>query len=276
MKLAEFKGLVVSNEINLNNIAAHFGILKKFRWEDTLYLENSQLSGILQQTENKRVYLFPFGSIIFINMAFHEMKDVINYLKKLDKSITVSSKFESVEEYRLELSDNEDYQVDNHSIVIPKDESFYYEIVSTVLAKSVAMERIETDIDAVFDKVEEIIEKLNTGKLDVSDRQLASLSAKILTFKYSTISSIMLLDKPDILWNNAEADTAFNDLNEIFEINERYESIRLKTETLMDVTQMFTGLVHAKRGTRLEWIVIILIFIEILMSLLFEFLPGLK
>ncbi len=35
----------------------------------------------------------------------------------------------------------------------------------------------------------------------------------------------------------------------------------------MDITEAFSGLAHAKRGTRLEWIIIILIAFEIVLSL---------
>lgn len=276
MKSAELKAIMVANEINLNAIAGHFGIQKKFKWEDTLYLDNKQLAGILKDVEDKRVYIFYFGSIVFVNMAFHEIKDVLNYLKKLDKSITLNSKLEIVEEYRLEVSDKKEYNVDNKVLTIPEDKNFYYEIASTVLARSVAMEIIEIDIDAVFDMVEEVIEKLKTGKLDVSDKQLASLSARILTFKYNTISYIMLLDKPDIVWENEVAGKVFSDLSELFETTERYETVRVKTETLMDITEMFSGLVHAKRGTRLEMVIIILFILEILMSVFFEFMRGWK
>ena len=276
MKSAELKAIMVANEINLNVIATHFGIQKKFKWEDTLYLDSNQLAGILKEVGNKRVYIFHFGSIVFINMAFHEIKDMLNYLKNLDKRITLSSKLDIVEEYRLEVSDKKEYNVDNKVLTIPEDKNFYYELASTVLAKSVALEIIEIDIDAVFDMVEDVIEKLNTGKLNVSDRQLASLSARILTFKYNTISYIMLLDKPDIVWENEIAGKVFSDLSELFETTERYETVRVKIETLMDITEMFSGLVHAKRGTRLEVIIIILFILEILMSLFFEFMPGMK
>lgn len=76
----------------------------------------------------------------------------------------------------------------------------------------------------------------------------------------------MLLDKPDLTWVNEEAGTLFDELSHIFELNDRYENIKHKTEILMDITTVFAGLAHAKRGTRLEWAIIILIGIEIVLS----------
>jgi uncharacterized Rmd1/YagE family protein len=53
----------------------------------------------------------------------------------------------------------------------------------------------------------------------------------------------------------------------LFELRERYDKIRHKTEVLLDITEVFSSLSHAKRGTRLEWAVIILILIELILAL---------
>ena len=275
MKTAELTAVMVANEINLNELACHFGINKKFKWEDTLYLDSQHLKGILNDGKSKKVFIFPFGSMVFMNMEIHEIMDVLKYLKTLDKNILTKPVFNIFEKYSIQVSNGGIYLVENETITIPEDKHFYYEIVSTVLAKSVALEKIEFDIDELFDKIEGIIERLNKGRLNVKDQELSTLFANIFTFKYNTISYIMLLDKPDIVWYNEDAEKAFSDLILLFELDERYEKVRNKAETLTDITEMFTSLAHAKRGTRLEWIIIILIFIEILLSLLFEFLHSL-
>lgn len=274
MKTAEMKAVMVANEINLNEIAAHFGINKKFKWEDILCLDSNHLKGILKEVENKRVFIFHFGSMVFMNVTFHEIKDVLNYLKKLDNSLPIKSAFDQMEEYKVKVGDPEEYIVDNEAVTIPEELYFYYEIAAMILAKSVALDKIEIDVDAVFDKVEEIMDKLKEGNLNIKDRQLSSLSARILTFKYNTISYIMLLDKPDIVWDNTDAERVYNDLSHLFELDERYENVRMKTEALMDITEMFASLAMSRRDARLEWIIIILIAVEIVMSLTFHFLPG--
>jgi uncharacterized Rmd1/YagE family protein len=152
------------------------------------------------------------------------------------------------------------------SIIINKLNQYHMDIIATILAKSVALKKIEHDTDILLDEIENIIEYLDKGHLNLSDEQLAKLSAKVLRFKYNTISYIMLLEKPDIAWKIEEAFDFFNNLSELFEIKDRYEKIRNKTEVLLDITEVFSGLTHAKRGTRLEWMVIILILIELLMS----------
>jgi uncharacterized Rmd1/YagE family protein len=77
----------------------------------------------------------------------------------------------------------------------------------------------------------------------------------------------MVLDKPDITWDNADLDRLYSRMANLFELSQRYHEIRTKSETLMDITDVFTGLSHARRSARLEWIIIILIAVEIVLYL---------
>jgi len=92
---------------------------------------------------------------------------------------------------------------------------------------------------------------------------MARLASSILSFKFTSIAHIMVLDKPDITWDDPEADSLYLAMASLFELNQRYQEIKRKSETLLDMTAVFTGLSHARRSARLEWIIIILIAIEI-------------
>jgi uncharacterized Rmd1/YagE family protein len=78
----------------------------------------------------------------------------------------------------------------------------------------------------------------------------------------------MVLDKPDITWDNPEVDRLYLTMASMFELNQRYQEIKHKSETLLDMTDVFANLSHARRSARLEWIIIILIAIEIVIYLM--------
>lgn len=273
MQTFDFKSIVMSNEINLNGIALHFGINKKFKWKESLILGEKNLEGIVLHPANKFVYLFHFGSMVFVNLTFHEMQDIIGYLKTIDKNPLDADPFNYTEDFKLEIdtslnSEGEDrliFEINYNSITLNKLNSYIIDIISTVIAKSVALEKIEHDIDTILDEIENVIVFLDKGRLDLSDKQLAKLSGKVLRFKYNTISYLMLFEKPDIAWKNEGAEDIFQQLSTLFELKERYENIRNKSEILLDITEVFTSLTHAKRGTKLEWAVIILIGFEIIL-----------
>src|SRR5450631_3253495 len=100
------------------------------------------------------------------------------------------------------------------------------------------------------------------------DRDMARLASSILSFKFTSIAHIMVLDKPDITWDNPEADRLYTTMAGLFELNQRYLEIKHKSETLLDMTDVFSSLSHARRSARLEWIIIILIAIEIVIYLM--------
>ena len=274
MVQTEFKAIVIGNEINLNKIAEHFGINRKFKWEESLILKSNELQGIISQTDDKMVYVFHFGSVVFLNFQHHEIMDVINYFKKIEVGIIQSSLFKYVDDYKIESTPDGIFAINNEYMVTKQQADYQLDIVATILAKSVALDKIEMEISSLLDEIEEVVNNLHQGKLAVSDEKLAKMSASILGFKLSTISYIMLLDKPAITWNNENASELFNELTTLFELSERYGKNRHKIDTLMDITEVFSGLAHAKRGTRLEWAVIIMIGIEIVLSLIDLFFKG--
>lgn len=271
MSNVSFKAVSLCNEINLNSIAAHFGIKKKFEWEDFVRLNENHLKGVLKEPETKNVLIFAFGSVVFVNMLHHEIVDVIHYLATIDSRLD-NTKFEFYDDYNL-LFDNsiEDLPTEesytNESLTVKESAFYQMEIISIVLAKSVALEKIEAGIEILLDEIEVVMERLQKGNLTFRDQKTAKISARILGFKYNTLSSIMILDKPDITWNNSNAEDLYQHLAHLFELDERYSKIQQKSNTLMDIVQVFSSLTQHRKSNSLEWIIIILIMFEIIMTL---------
>ncbi|MDF2840533.1 MAG: hypothetical protein K0Q99_1305 [Clostridia bacterium] len=253
------------NEIGLNKLAAHFGINRKFKWEEHLTLDAKQLTGILKTTENKLVKVFSFGSVVFINMEHHEIVDTVNYLKKIEKSLQ-SASFKYQDDYTIVVNDEEP-SIHFEYFNVNSYEDYHLNMLSVVLAKSVALERVEESLDNLLDEIEEIIAKLEQGKLGISDKKLSKTVATILRFKFDIISYLMLLDKPAITWVNQESENLYIELAELFELKARYDTIKGKSETLMGITEVFTTMTYQKRGNILEWMIIILITIELVIAL---------
>lgn len=270
MESWNFKSFVLCSEINLNKLAAHFGINSKFKWEDPLVLQDNALKGIIKDTSSKLVYIYYFGSLVFINMEHHETMDIVNYLKNIDSNLKNNFPDQYIDEYRLEIDDKYDYMLYNDLMTAPKFMPYYLDILSLVLAKSTSLRKIETDADKLLDNIEDIINYLDKGKFNISDEQIAKISAQVLRFKYHTISNLMILDKPRTAWDNEDIENFFIKVTELFEFADRYQKITRKSEMLQDITDVFASLTHERRGTKLEIMVIILILFELILGL-FEF-----
>lgn len=268
MQSWNLKSFVLCNEINLNKIAAHFGITGKFRWEDPLVLHDHTLKGILKDTENKSVYIYYFGSLVFINMEHHETMDLVNYLKNIDANLKNNFPDNYIDEYKLEVDPSYEYMLYNDLMTSNEFQPYYLDILSSVLAKSTSLRKIETDTDRLLDSIEDVINNLDTGKFNMSDNQIAKTSAQVLRFKYHTISNLMILEKPRSAWSNEDIENFFVQVTELFDFKDRYQKITRKTEVLQDITEVFASLTHERRGTKLEIMVIVLILFELILGLI--------
>lgn len=266
-----FRAFSLNGEIDLNKMAAGLGISKRYRWEEPMLLSPVTFTLIEEpEKEQLMVYLYHFGGVVFVNCPEEVMSRLFTELKSVCDIFRDTPQLKYKDDYQLKIDDSAKPVITNDYAVMPSSSHVFVGIISFVIAKSVALEQIEERIDAVLDEVEEYIELLRRGKLGISDDKLAKLAATILTFKHASISYVMVLDKPDITWDNPGADQLYKTMANLFEIAERFQEIKHKSDTLKDVLEVFTSLSHGQRSSRLEWIIIALIFVEIVLTLFWK------
>ncbi|MEI6702485.1 MAG: RMD1 family protein [Deltaproteobacteria bacterium] len=267
MELFTFKAFAFGGELDLNRLAVKLNITRKYRWEEPMKL-NPVTFALATGNDTERVYLYYFGGVVFLNCSGDIIARFLDSIPQYAESLKGQIQLPYREEYRLEIDPNREASIANDCAVMPRYNLSFLDIICFVIAKSVALERIEERIDVVFDEVEGLIANLGRGKLELPDRDMARLASSILSFKFTSIAHIMVLDKPDITWDNSEADRLYTTMASQFELNQRYLEIKHKSETLLDMTDVFTSLSHARRSARLEWIIIILTAFEIVIYLM--------
>lgn len=266
-----FKAFAITNEIDLNKIAVNCGIPKKFTWEEPLILKGKTLSAILHKDVNdsQQVLVFSFGSIVFINSTNQEeFKSFYSYLHSFEPEIDLKQVDRYTDDYSLHIKENHTLELTDEYVVVPEFDPIYPELISTVLAKSVALEKTEEALGKIHDKLETMIDRLEKGKLRIGNKELARTTAKIVRHEYNTIAYIMILDKPDITWTNSNAGKFYDQMAEFFELKDRYTILKSKTETLYSIMDGFSNISHSIRGLFVEWVIVILILFEIVLTLL--------
>jgi len=266
-----FKAYSITNEINLNNIAIHCGIPKKFTWEEPLVLRSDTLKSIIntQVDESQAVLVFSFGSIVFINFSqSHEIKAFFQFIHSFERDLDLRKAEVYTDDYSLHIGESDNINLTDEYVIVPTYESFYPELISTVLAKSVALEKTEEQLGKILDNLENVIDRLEKGKLWIGNKQIAKTTAKIVRHEYNTLAYIMILDKPDITWTSSAAGEFYDLMMEFFELNDRYEILKSKTEILTNIMEGFSTISHSIRGLFVEWIIVILILFEIILTLL--------
>ena len=264
MTQQQFTAFAIAGELDLNRLGVQFGVVRKYRWEEPMLLNPVTFKPLAgDRSGEQQVYLYYFGGVVFLNCTDDVIRDFSREMEKITDSFKGFPNIKYQEHYSLRIEEGGAPAITNDYAVMPRYDRAFIDIIAFVIAKSVALERIEEQVVKVLDEMEGVIALLDQGKLSITDKRLANLASKILNFKYRSIAYIMVLDKPEITWENQEADRLYLTMANLFELSQRYQEIKHKSETLMDITEVFMSLAHARRSSRLEWIIIILIIIEI-------------
>lgn len=265
-----FKACAVTNEFDLNKIAIANNIPKKYTWEEPLFIENRLFESILHQkpSENQKILVFSFGSIVFINISSQNITAFLKYIKTFKPDIDLNQYNKYSDDYELRVTENKPIILTDEYVTVPKLEPFHLELISTVIAKSVALEKTEEQLEKILNKLENIIDKLEEGDFRIGNKQLARTSATIIRHEYNTIAYIMILDKPDITWQSSVAAEFYDNMAEFFELNDRFEILKSKTDILNTIMEGFSSISYSIRGLFLEMVVIILIILEVILMII--------
>jgi uncharacterized Rmd1/YagE family protein len=266
MKIMQLKAFSVAIEMDLNKLAVLRGIPKKYTWEEPLVLQGSILKDILETEiqEEQRVYLFSFGSVVFFNFEKEQIEKVLRFLHSNIPGVEIENYSKYSDDYKLKITTDEDTMITDEYMVVKSFNSYMPEIVSTVIAKSVALERVEEKMSTILDSIENVIDKLHKGKKLISNREHGRVVAEIVRYEYNTISYIMILDRPDTTWAMSEAGDMYDALSDFFELADRFEILEKKTKVINRIVNNFTGMSNSIRGLFVEWVIVALILFEII------------
>lgn len=264
-----FKAYALTNEIDLNKIAIKCNIPKKYTWEEPLILQGEILRTIINRkiSDDQKILVFSFGSIVFINIPTEYIPEFIEYLKTFKHEIDLKNLDQYSDDYELHSENVDEIELTDKYVLVPKPEIFHPELISIVIAKSVALEKTEEQLGKILDKLEIMIDRLEKGNLRISNKELARTTSSIVRHEYNTINYIMILDKPDITWTNSDAAEFYDKMSEFFELNDRFEILKRKTDILNNIINGFSSISHSIRGLFVEWVIVILIILEVILML---------
>ena len=236
------------------------------RHEIEIRLECSFKKGIEKAfyTEYRGTYLIytPFNVLTFINW---DKEAMLEALKKLD--VPEAHRYEHTTLYQdypiyIDASLSKACHVTNESITLEEASPLSLIIIALVISQSVGLEKHEQDLEKHFARSRRLLD-MTKGHSLIKRSKLAQFAKELTFIRHAMLTDLFLLDKPNILWDNAEAEDIYNRLASILELKDRFEIVAFKLSNLKDDIARVLNLINHKHSEFLEWIIIILIGIEI-------------
>jgi uncharacterized Rmd1/YagE family protein len=140
-------------------------------------------------------------------------------------------------------------------------------VIADALAKSVVLARDESEVAAVIEVVEPLARQLaDNGRTRGGQRAIFKHIGNALLVQHRLSGRVAVADKPDALWERPDLERLYARLQDEYELEERAEALARKLSVISDTAEVLTDMIDTKRSLRLEFIIVVLILFEILIT----------
>lgn len=238
----------VGNKIDLKRAQAFF---------NTPPIKHDQ-SYLLYQLDNGYVYIKDFGAIVFFE---GDLQVQLKLIKELDDD----DNFTTLNEDYLINEGGTLISVDFTTISIPVLSLEFVHLIALNLAQSVALDHYQRLSSELLESSRKLSDHLeHTGKIGLNRNQLAKFIGKTINLKNKIAENLYIFDSPDLAWNEPDLSDLDQKMNKALEFRNRHQSIQHEISTVTESLELLKDMLQYKHSTMLEWIIIILILIEVL------------
>ena len=135
-----------------------------------------------------------------------------------------------------------------------------------MLGQSVALDRFELEVTRALGQFHPVMGTLRRrGRLALSEAEVLRAVGFALEVRAAVLANLTLFDDPPETWESESLAHLDSELYDQFDLEERLSAINQKLTFLTDMNLTLTTLLANRKSHRLEWIVIILILVEIVL-----------
>jgi uncharacterized Rmd1/YagE family protein len=229
--------------------------IEYIRWEEPFKFKYAQGT----------VYVYSFGAVVGLNLPSNQFNSLVS---ELDEYVIGNVKHTATEILEVMVNkDNKDREIEifEDRVYLPRIDEGVLSTVAFVLAQSVSLHRIEQKTGLLIDEIEKFLSE--KGKV-AKGRKALGLAMKILKTRHEILSDVMILDKPDIAWENELYDQLYQKLARYYELSRRYKNVTTKLDHAFEVASVLLEIHSESKANFLEWMIILLFVLEIVMSLI--------
>lgn len=241
----------------------------KSAFAGTLLQENpSELFYLVD--EDRYMYAFDYGAVVFANMPDVDISQNLLFLQQfcntpLEEKLRDDFEIFHQEEVALRF--------DFDSLVTPRLDENIIRIAMMNLAQSVSLDFYTQKGDALLSEAYKITDQMEKqGKIDISKKEMVRFIGRTLNSKNRIVENLFIFDSPELTWDDELLDKIHRGLSRTFEIQSRFKETEYTFKVLEDNLAVFRELYFQGESNKLEWIIIILICIEVAEMIISKFL----
>jgi uncharacterized Rmd1/YagE family protein len=214
-----------------------------------------------------------FGSIVCWGMTEDQEQ---NILALLTSSVDLEDSVPKVDsdDYDFGYTESSNFNVVRDTFLLPlrlldsKRDTVYKLSCSYALSTSVKLGVFEEQVDRVIHATEHIPKELAThGRvMSLSRTEVSKRIGELFIYKASLNLMYDILDAPEFFWDFSELEEVYNRSRKHVEVENRVEVLNKRMEVLSELLSILQEEKSESHSSRLEWIVIWLIIMEVIIG----------
>lgn len=217
-----------------------------------------------QSSPTQYLYILNYGAVVFLNYSADESSAFIKNLSKYIGNIWTHQWEDMLE---IQISDMDNIRSTFDVITINRFNHEVNKIIMLNLGQSVTLDYYNIETQLLLREIKTYTEQVQKrGKILMNQRNTLKFIGKILNTKNRISENLYILDVPDLAWEDEYIDRLHKTLIQHFELNQRNRATENTIKIAEDNLSVFISYNNHRESSRLEWVIIILIVIEILDS----------
>ncbi|XP_036818526.1 required for meiotic nuclear division protein 1 homolog [Oncorhynchus mykiss] len=221
-------------------------------------------------SDNATMFFFREGSVVFWNVEEKTMKKVMRLLERHEiHPYEVALVHWENEEINYTIGEgNSKLQRGNfllNSEIDPDKAVLDKFAFSNALSLSVKLAIWEVALDDFVESIQSIPEMLKSGnKIKLSRAEVMQKIGELFSLRHCINLSSDLLITPDFYWDRENLEMLYDKTCQFLNINRRVKVVNEKLQHCTELTDLMRNHLSEKHSLRLEWMIVILITIEVL------------
>lgn len=238
--------------------------LEPKHFDDVVYIQKERRSE-LQPID---VFFFPFGCVTIWGAEESQEKIILKDI--LDLQINQNNEITSdfiYFEYD-EAAEKTFIDEEKNEIILADQSTFVKLSISHALAQSVKLSVLEKSVSNLIVKTTPIQQELaSTGSVSLSKKEISQQIGILFNERYSINLHSDILDTPEFFWRRPNYEPLYLMTAEFQDIQIRQNILNHRLNMIHELYNILSNDLNYKHSTRLEWIIIVLITIEVVLSL---------
>lgn len=243
--------------------------LKSRTFGEIIHADNDEL--FFQIEENKFLYILRYGVITQLNFSNDEFEEIKSHILPACRNLVETGIYE---EQVIETGNVENNKISHNKIQIKNSNTDVIRMIMLYISQSVTLDYYAALTTKLLEDTNQHTQLLERkGKLSISGTHLKKYIGKTLLLKNLIAQNLYIFDSPEETWDNEKLDKLHIELKRHLDLQDRARSVSEELGIVKENLELFKDILQYRNSVYLEWVVIILIAVEVVNFLVEKFLP---